>query len=103
MLVQKTLSCGVRLFVLAPFESELAALSVVFHVGFAHESRERLGISHMVEHLCFSDNAKRTFPELRSAIEQLGGSFNGWTGNTITAFTMDLDQGSLARGAGTAQ
>lgn len=38
---------GAHVLVRAPLESELVALAVVFHVGFAHESRERLGISHM--------------------------------------------------------
>ena len=90
MLTRKTLPSGVRLFVLAPFQSELATLAVVFHVGFAHEQREHLGISHMLEHLCFTDNAKRTYPQFRAAIEQFGGTFNGQTGETFTAFTLDL-------------
>lgn len=81
---------GMRVLVRAPLESELVALAVVFHVGFAHESRERLGISHMVEHLCFSDNATRTFPAFRSAIEKIGGSFNGQTSDTTTTYVMDV-------------
>lgn len=89
-LVERDLPDGLRLLVLSPFESELVTLQVVCHVGFAHEPRENLGISHMVEHLCFSDNETRTFPEFRGAIEELGGVFNGYTRDTVTVFTMEV-------------
>ncbi len=85
-----TLPNATQLHVLAPFNSELATLSVVVHVGFAHEARETLGISHMVEHLCFSDNDKHSFQQLRAGIERLGGTFNGYTSDTTTCYTMTV-------------
>jgi predicted Zn-dependent peptidase len=84
------LSGGIRLLTLTPFDSELVSLRVAFRVGFAHESKEQLGISHMVEHLCFSDNGIHSFQEFRSAIETLSGTFNAHTQDTTTVFTLDL-------------
>ncbi len=89
-ITDKKLAGDARLLAMTSFQSELVSLAVVFHVGFAHEEREHLGISHMVEHLCFSDNATRTFPEFRSAVEELGGVFNAHTQNTVTIFTLEV-------------
>jgi predicted Zn-dependent peptidase len=89
-LVDKSLDSGARLLAATPFPSELVTVALTFHVGFAHEGRENLGISHMLEHLCFSDNSTQSFSEFRNAIDALGGRFNGYTSDTQTVYYIEL-------------
>jgi predicted Zn-dependent peptidase len=51
-----------------------------------HESRDVMGISHMLEHLCFKGTARRTAREIAGALESLGGSLDAYTAREHTAF-----------------
>jgi predicted Zn-dependent peptidase len=51
-----------------------------------HESREVMGVSHMLEHLCFKGTARRTAKQIASSLESLGGSLDAYTAREHTAF-----------------
>ena len=51
-----------------------------------HETREQMGISHLLEHLVFKGTERRTAKELALALEALGGSLDAWTGREHTSF-----------------
>jgi predicted Zn-dependent peptidase len=51
-----------------------------------HETRDVMGISHMLEHLCFKGTARRTAREIAGALESLGGSLDAYTAREHTAF-----------------
>jgi predicted Zn-dependent peptidase len=50
------------------------------------EPREQMGISHMLEHLCFKGTARRSARDIASALESLGGSLDAYTAREHTAF-----------------
>ena len=63
-----------------------ASLGVWFQQGASHEAPERLGESHMLEHLVFKGTERRTARELALSLESLGGSLDAYTTREHTAF-----------------
>jgi predicted Zn-dependent peptidase len=51
-----------------------------------HETREVMGVSHMLEHLCFKGTGRRTAKQIASSLESLGGSLDAYTAREHTAF-----------------
>lgn len=51
-----------------------------------NESRDLMGISHMLEHLCFKATERRTAREIAASLESLGGSLDAYTSREHTAF-----------------
>ncbi len=51
-----------------------------------HEPREKMGVSHLLEHMVFKGSERRSAKELALALEALGGSLDAYTGREHTAF-----------------
>jgi predicted Zn-dependent peptidase len=51
-----------------------------------HETREKMGVSHFLEHLVFKGSERRSAREIALALESLGGSLDAYTGREHTAF-----------------
>ena len=51
-----------------------------------HETPAEMGVSHMLEHLCFKGTERRTAKEIASALESLGGSLDAYTSREHIAF-----------------
>ncbi len=51
-----------------------------------HEPRERMGVSHMLEHLVFKGTKHRSAHQIASALESLGGSLDAYTAREHTCF-----------------
>jgi predicted Zn-dependent peptidase len=51
-----------------------------------HEARERMGVSHLLEHMVFKGTPTRTAHELALALETLGGSLDAYTSREHTAY-----------------
>jgi predicted Zn-dependent peptidase len=51
-----------------------------------HESPDKMGISHMLEHMVFKGTPKRNARELALALETLGGSLDAYTAREHTAY-----------------
>ena len=58
--------------------------------GFAphrvHESRERMGVSHLLEHMVFKGTKNRTAREIALSLEMLGGSLDAYTAREHTSY-----------------
>ncbi len=50
------------------------------------ESRDLMGVSHMLEHLCFKATERRTAREVAASLESLGGSLDAYTSREHTSF-----------------
>jgi predicted Zn-dependent peptidase len=79
---------GVRVLVLPMPELETAAVSVYVRAGSVHETPERGGISHVVEHMAFKGTATRDARAINLDAEQLGADVNAHTDRDHTAFHM---------------
>ena len=51
-----------------------------------HEARERMGVSHMLEHMVFKGTRNRTAKDIALALEVLGGSLDAYTAREHTSF-----------------
>src|SRR5688572_21663799 len=51
-----------------------------------HEPRDRMGVSHLLEHMVFKGTARRSARELALALETLGGSLDAYTSREHTAY-----------------
>lgn len=51
-----------------------------------HERRERMGISHLLEHMVFKGTEKRTAHEIALSLEALGGSLDAYTSREHTVY-----------------
>jgi len=51
-----------------------------------HEVRERMGVSHMLEHMVFKGTRGRTARDIALSLESLGGSLDAYTAREHTSF-----------------
>jgi predicted Zn-dependent peptidase len=51
-----------------------------------HEARERMGVSHLLEHMVFKGTAARSARDIALALEQLGGSLDAYTAREHTSY-----------------
>lgn len=81
-----TLSNGTRVVTEKVPGVRSAAVGVWITQGSAYEQPERLGISHMLEHMVFKGSQRRTAHELAIALEALGGSLDAYTTREHTSY-----------------
>jgi predicted Zn-dependent peptidase len=62
------------------------ALGAWVRAASLHESAEKMGVSHMLEHMVFKGTAKRSARDLALALETLGGSLDAYTAREHTAY-----------------
>jgi predicted Zn-dependent peptidase len=51
-----------------------------------HETRERMGVSHMLEHMVFKGTRQRSARDIALALESLGGSLDAYTAREHTSY-----------------
>jgi predicted Zn-dependent peptidase len=62
------------------------ALGAWVRAASLHESAEKMGVSHMLEHMVFKGTATRSAKELALALEVLGGSLDAYTSREHTSY-----------------
>jgi predicted Zn-dependent peptidase len=71
-----------------------AAVGIYVRTASVHESRQQMGISHLLEHMVFKGTERRTAKELALELEVRGGSLDAFTGRDYTSYqahTLDAD------------
>jgi predicted Zn-dependent peptidase len=63
-----------------------AAVGIYVRAASAHERREQMGISHLLEHMVFKGTERRTARELAMELEVRGGSLDAFTGRDATSY-----------------
>ena len=64
-----------------------------------HESRERMGVSHLLEHMVFKGTERRSAHEIALSLEQLGGSLDAYTAREHTSYQARVLDEHLAQAA----
>lgn len=62
------------------------ALGAWVRAASLHETREKMGVSHFLEHMVFKGSERRSAKELALALESLGGALDAYTGREHTSF-----------------
>jgi predicted Zn-dependent peptidase len=92
------LPSGLRLVTARLPRSGSVSLAVGVEAGSRHESDAQSGISHVLEHMCFrgSERWPSSF-RLTSAIEELGGTLDGYTHREATVYYSRLPRAHIAK------
>lgn len=82
---------GLRLLTIPIPSLESVTCLVLTGVGSRYETREKLGISHVLEHMAFKGTAKRPKPlDIANLVEGVGGAWNAFTGKEMTGYWIKL-------------
>lgn len=81
-----TLPNGLTVLSLAMPATVSASVGLFVDVGARHESAERNGLAHFLEHMVFKGTRSRSARAIAEAIEDVGGQLNAWTARDTTAF-----------------
>jgi len=63
-----------------------AAAGFWVRTASAHEPREKMGVSHLLEHMVFKGTESRTAQDIAVALESRGGGLDAYTGRDHTTF-----------------
>ena len=63
-----------------------AAVGMWVRTASGHESRDKMGVSHLLEHMVFKGTAKRSAHDIALALESRGGSLDAYTSRDQTSY-----------------
>ncbi len=93
------LSNGLKLLTVPMPASESATLTVWVKTGSRNEDKEKLGISHFLEHMVFKGSKKYpTMKELFENFDEMGAEHNAGTSKEWTNFYVKLPVADIERG-----
>src|SRR6266478_2561363 len=74
-----------------------AAVGVWVRTASAHESRGKMGVSHLLEHMVFKGTERRTAQDIALSLESRGGSLDAYTSRDSTAYHARVLDADLPR------
>ena len=84
---KSVLANGMRVVTSLMPHARSVGISIFVGVGSRHESEDRAGISHVIEHLVFKGTGKRpSAREISSTVEGVGGAMNAATEQELTVY-----------------
>jgi predicted Zn-dependent peptidase len=84
--VRETLDNGLRLITEPMPHVRSVTLGVWLTRGSRHESDERSGIAHFVEHMLFKGTAQRGAEDIAQAIDSIGGQLDAFTAKEYASY-----------------
>lgn len=92
---QATLDNGLRVVVAPDPASPVAAVAVLYDVGFRSEPQGSTGFAHLFEHLMFQGSEQLPKGEFGRLIQGNGGVFNGFTRPDATVYFEQVPASAL--------
>jgi predicted Zn-dependent peptidase len=86
MIVREVLDNGLRLVTEAMPHVRSVSIGVWLTRGSRHESDERSGIAHFVEHMLFKGTDSRTAEDIAQAIDSIGGQLDAFTSKEYAGY-----------------
>lgn len=82
-----TLPNGLRLLLIPMKEQRTATALVLVEAGSKYETKDKNGISHFLEHMCFKGTTARpTQQVIAEELDRYGAEFNAFTGHEYTGY-----------------
>lgn len=86
MVTREVLDNGLRLITEAMPHVRSVTIGVWLIRGSRHESDERSGIAHFVEHMLFKGTEERTAEDIAQAIDSIGGQLDAFTAKEYASY-----------------
>src|SRR5258707_8627109 len=86
MVTREVLDTGLRLITETMPHVRSVSLGVWLTRGSRHESIDRSGIAHFVEHMLFKGTAVRTAEDIAQAIDSIGGQLDAFTAKEYASY-----------------
>lgn len=86
MIVNRTLSNGIRTVIEPVPNVRSAALGIYVAAGSAYENDDNNGISHMIEHMMFKGTESRSGRDIAMEAALLGDDMNAYTAKEVTCY-----------------
>ena len=94
----KTLSNGLQLLLVPMKDQRTATVIVLVETGSKYETKEKNGISHFLEHMCFKGTTNRPNAQIISSeLDSLGAEYNAFTGQEYTGYYAKVAAKQLPR------
>jgi predicted Zn-dependent peptidase len=86
MVTREVLGTGLRLITESMPHVRSISIGVWLTRGSRHETRDRGGIAHFVEHMLFKGTATRTAEDIAQAIDSIGGQLDAFTAKEYASY-----------------
>jgi predicted Zn-dependent peptidase len=86
MVTREVLGTGLRLITESMPHVRSVSIGVWLTRGSRHESEDRSGIAHFVEHMLFKGTAARTAEDIAQAIDSIGGQLDAFTAKEYASY-----------------
>src|SRR5947209_5889732 len=86
LIVRDVLDNGLRLLTERMTQVRSVSIGVWLTRGSRHESAERGGIAHFVEHMLFKGTASRSAEDIAQAIDSIGGQLDAFTAKEYASY-----------------
>ncbi len=84
---KKVLPNGLRMLAVPMADNPTVTVLVLVETGSKYESKEKNGLSHFLEHMCFKGTTTRpNTSDLAKELDTLGCEFNAFTGQEFTGY-----------------
>lgn len=84
---KKVLKNGMRVIVVPVKDAPSVTVMALVEAGSEYETREKNGISHFLEHMCFKGTKKRpTALDITKELDSIGSSYNAFTSFELTGY-----------------
>ncbi|OIP64573.1 MAG: hypothetical protein COV32_01675 [Candidatus Yonathbacteria bacterium CG10_big_fil_rev_8_21_14_0_10_43_136] len=84
---KKVLPNGLRMLAVPMADNPTVTVLVLVETGSKYESKDKNGISHFLEHMCFKGTTTRpNTSDLAKELDTLGCEFNAFTGQEFTGY-----------------
>lgn len=84
---KKILPNGMRMLAIPMADNPTVTVLVLVETGSKYETKEKNGISHFLEHMCFKGTATRpNTSDLSIELDTLGCAYNAFTGQEFTGY-----------------
>jgi predicted Zn-dependent peptidase len=86
MVTREVLGTGLRLITESMPHVRSVSIGVWLTRGSRHETEDRSGIAHFVEHMLFKGTATRTAEDIAQAIDSIGGQLDAFTAKEYASY-----------------
>ncbi|MDO8577405.1 MAG: pitrilysin family protein [Candidatus Wildermuthbacteria bacterium] len=92
MFYKTTLKNGLRIVTVPHKDTRAVAVFVLVGTGSKYETKDKIGISHFLEHMFFKGTKKRPNAiAVTEPIDRVGGMFNAFTGTDYTGYFVKVE------------